>query len=109
MYEGELRLSSKDKVVGLDTVTFQSALGRVRLKADTDAPKDKLFAADRPQIVRATQKPLGWRLQGGALFLRSDVSNEYTATMDEVCEMFIRERRTSGKITNLSEDANIAY
>jgi len=109
MYEGELRLSSSDKVVGLDTTTFQSALGRVRLKADTDCPKDKLFAADRSELTRYEHKPLGWRLQGSSLFLRSDVANEYTATMDEICELAIGDRRTSGKITDLSHDANIAY
>ena len=109
MYEGELRLSSGDRVVGLDSVTFQSSLGRVRLKADTDCPKSKLFAVDRAQLTRYTQKPLGWRLQGGALFMRSDASNEYTATMDEICELAIHDRRSSGKIENLSSDANIAY
>jgi len=109
MYEGELRFSPSDKTTGQEVTGFQSALGRIRYKAETDCPRDKLFAADLTQIYKATQKPLGWRLQGGQMFLRSDSANVWTATMDEVCQLYIKDRRTSGKLTNLDEQANIAY
>jgi hypothetical protein len=109
MYEGELRFTPGDKQSGRESLSFQSALGGVNYELDTDCPKDKLFAADLSQLVKMTQKPLGWRLQGGQIFLRSDQSNVWTATMDEVAELYIKERRTSGKIEDLTHDATIAY
>jgi hypothetical protein len=56
-----------------------------------------------------TQKPLGWRLQGGQIFLRSDTANVWTATMDEVSELYIKDRHTSGKIEDLTSDAVIGF
>jgi hypothetical protein len=90
MYEGELRYSPNDKSNGREVTSFQSSLGRISYEIDTDMLNDKLFAADLSQIHRAEQKALGWRLQGGEIFLRSDQANVYTATMDEICELHQR-------------------
>lgn len=104
LYEGELRLTPSSKVAGLDIPSFQSSLGRIDIMTDCDALYHKIFFADFSQISRSVQRPLGWRKQGGNIFLRSDSTATWTATLMEISEMYIDERHSSGKIEDLSED-----
>lgn len=109
LYEGELRLSPSDKTGGFAVTSFQSALGRIDIIVDTDAPYNKIFAVDLSKVYRAVQKDLAWRRQGGSIFKRSDTSGVWTATAMEICELYIKERNTSGKIADLNQTTVNAY
>jgi hypothetical protein len=109
LYEGELRLTPASKTAGLAVAAFQSALGRVDIMSDSDAPYGKMFFVDFSKIYRAVQKQLGWRRQGGSIFKRSDVAGVWTATAIEICELFIKERHTSGRLDDLTNDIKTMY
>ena len=109
LYEGELRLSPDSKTGGLAAQSFQSGLGKVDIIIDPDALYHSMYFVDFDKIYRAVQKPLDWRRQGGEIFLRSDVTGVRTATAMEICEFYIKERHTSGKIEDLNESASTAY
>ena len=110
LYEGELRLTPDTKTAGLALAAFQTAMGRVELLQEPDALYNKIFVADFSKIKRGVQKPLHWRKgKGGGIFLRSDTSAVYTATALEICELYIKDRHTSGKIEDLNETRSTAY
>ena len=109
LYEGSLRLTPDSKVGGLSVASFQSSLGRIDIMVDTDCLYNKMFFCDFSKIHRAVQKQLGWRREGGSIFKRSDVSGVWTATAMEIAELYIKERHTSGKITDLTEAKVTAY
>jgi hypothetical protein len=109
LYEGELRLAPSDKTGGLSVAAFQSSLGRINIQVDLDCLHNKMFFVDLSKIHRAVQQELQWRKQGDSIFLRSDVSGIHTATAIEISELFIKERFTSGKIEDLSQDPASAY
>jgi hypothetical protein len=109
LYEGELRLDPSSKVAGLAVASFQSALGRVDMLLDTDAPYNKMYFVDFSQIYRAVQKKLGWRREGGSIFKRSDTAGVWTATAMEICELYIKERHTSARLDDLSESPGTMY
>ena len=109
LYEGELRLDPSSKVAGLAVASFQTALGKVDLLLDTDATYNKMFFVDFSQIYRAVQKRLGWRREGGSIFKRSDTAGVWTATALEICELYIKERHTSGRLDDLSETPKTMY
>jgi hypothetical protein len=103
LYEGELRLSPSDKVGGIEVAAFQSALGRISISDDADAPMGKMFFCDFSQIHRAVQKELDWRRdQGGSILMRSDAAGVRTATAMEISELYIKERGSSARIDDLS-------
>ena len=108
LYEGDLRLTPETSVGGLVVAAFQSALGRVDILVDSDALHNKMFFVDTSKIHRAVQRPLGWRKQGGQIFLRSDAALVQTATALEIYDFYIKERHTSGKIEDLSQDPSTA-
>ena len=109
LYEGELRLAPSDKTGGLSVAAFQSSLGRINIQVDLDCLHNKMFFVDLSKIYRGVQQELQWRKQGDSIFLRSDVSGIHTATAIEISELFIKERFTSGKIEDLSQDPASAY
>lgn len=107
LYEGNLLYSPSDKESGRSTMSFQSALGKVKYKPSTNCPPNKLFAADLSEIVYGVQKPLGWRTQKGEVLMRSDQAGVWTATLNEIGELYIEKRHTSAKIEDLTYDAPI--
>lgn len=109
LYEAALRISPESSVGGVSTPSFQSSLGKVTVEADCDAPYNKLFLVDFSQIYRGVQKKLGWRVEGGQIFKRSDTAGVWTATAIEIAEMYIKGRASSGKITDLNESIRSAY
>jgi hypothetical protein len=109
LYEGELRLSPSDTVGGIAIASFQSALGKINVIDDADAPYGKMFFVDFNQINRAVQRELAWRRDGGEIFKRSDTAAVYTATALEVSELFIEDRRSSGRIDDLSVTLSTVY
>jgi hypothetical protein len=109
LYESVLRVAPDSKTGGLASASFQSSAGKVTLEADSDAPYGKLFLVDFSQVYRGVQKKLGWRVQNGQIFLRSDLAPVWTATAIEICEMYIKGRASSGKIEDLSETKKTAY
>jgi hypothetical protein len=110
LYEGELRLTPTDKVMGLDVATFQSAFGSFSIMTDYAAPYGKMFFIDRSQITYARQQELSWRGQGGeGIFKRDDNNLSYSATALSIGELFIEDRRRCGKITDLKVNVKTAY
>jgi hypothetical protein len=109
LYEGELRLSPDSSTAGLAVSSFQSALGRVDIIVDTDAPYNQMFFVDFSKIYRGVQKQLGWRREGGSIFKRSDAAGIWTATAMEICELYIKERHTSARIDDLTESPQTMY
>jgi len=109
LYEGEMRLDPSSKVAGLAVSSFQTALGKIDIIVDVDALYNKMFFVDFSKIYRAVQKRLSWRRQGGSIFKRSDVAGVWTATALEICELYIKERFTSGKIEDLNESHTTPY
>ena len=109
LYEANYRLSPDTKVSGVATPSFQSSLGKITMMADADAPYNKIFLVDFSEIYRGVQKKLGWRVQNGQIFLRSDTSPVWTGTALEIAEMYIKGRNTSGKIEDLNETIKTAY
>jgi hypothetical protein len=109
LYESALRLAPSDKTSGTETPSFQSSVGRIDLQYDSDAPYGKIFLVDFSQIFRGVQKKLGWRVQNGQIFLRSDTAPVWTATALEICELYIKGRNSSGVIEDLTETRKTAY
>ena len=110
LYEGEMRVTPDTKTVGMAVASFQTALGRVDIMTDPDAPYNKMFFIDPSKIYRGTQKKLHWRKEeGGGIFKRSDTAGVYTATALEIADLYIKERTTSGKIEDLSETISTSY
>lgn len=109
LYEASVRLTSDSKVGGVATPSFQSSLGKITLEADSDAPYYQITLADLSQMYRGVQKKLGWRVQNGSIFLRSDVAPVWTATAIEIAEMYCKGRASSGKILDLNETIKSAY
>lgn len=109
LYESSLRLAPDSNTTGVATPSFQSSLGKVTMNADSDAPYNKIFLTDYSQIFRGVQKKLGWRVQNGQIFLRSDTSPVWTATALEISELYIKGRNSSGKIEDLNETIKTAY
>jgi hypothetical protein len=109
LYEGELRLTPDTTIAGVAVGAFQSALGRVDLVWNSDALYDTIFFCDFSQIGRAVQKPLSWRRDGGQILKRSDVAGYYTGTAIEIADLFIKERHSSAKLTDLSYSLSTGY
>lgn len=109
LYESALRLAPDSKTSGVSTASFQSSLGKITLSPDSDAPYNRIFLTDYSQIFRGVQKKLGWRVQNGQIFLRSDTSPVWTATALEIAELYIKGRNSSGKIEDLNETVKTAY
>lgn len=109
LYESELRVTPDSKVGGLAMPSFQSSMGKITMMADADAPYNKIFLADLGQVYRGVQKKLGWRLQNGQIFLRSDLAPVWTATAIEICEMYIKGRNSSARIDDLNETIKTSY
>lgn len=109
LYESSLRLAPDSKTSGVSTASFQSSLGKITMSPDSDAPYNKIFLTDYSQIYRGVQKKLGWRVQNGQIFLRSDTSPVWTATALEIAELYIKGRNSSGKIEDLNETVKTAY
>lgn len=103
LYEGELRLTPESKTGGLSVAAFQSSLGRIDILVDVDCLHKTMFFVDFDKIYRATQRPLSWRREGGQIFKRSDSAGVWTATALEIMDYYVKERHTSGKLTDLSQ------
>ena len=68
-----------------------------------------MFFVDFSQIYRALYRKLAWRRQGGQILLRSDSNATWTGTALEICDLYIRQRHSSGKIEDLEEDPSTMY
>jgi hypothetical protein len=109
LYEGELRLTPDTTIAGVAVGAFQSALGRVDLVWNSDALYDTIFFCDFSQMGRAVQKPLSWRRDGGQILKRSDTAGLYTGTAIEIADLFIKERHSSAKLTDLSYSLSTGF
>jgi hypothetical protein len=111
MYEGELRITPDTKTVGLAASSFQTSLGRVDVMVDSDALYKKMFFIDPTKIYRGVQKELHWRKDGPSspIFKASHTAGVFTATCEEICDLYITDRHTSGKIENLNESPVTMY
>jgi hypothetical protein len=110
MYEGELRIAPDTKVGGIAIPTFQSSFGKFSVLTAPMCQYGEMFFIDRTQISHPTQKELDWRPGGTAgIFNRSDSFAGYTATAIEISDLFIEDRRTSGKLQNLAVTVGTAY
>ncbi len=109
LYEGELRMTADSKTAGFAIASFQSALGKINIEVDTDAPYGQMFFCDFDQVYRATQRKLGWRKQGNSIFLRSDQSGVHTATAIEIMDYYIKARHTSGRLDDLAVNQSTMY
>ncbi len=109
LYEGELRMTADSKTAGFAIASFQSALGKINIEVDTDAPYGQMFICDYDQVYRATQRKLGWRKQGNSIFLRSDHSGVHTATAIEIMDYYIKARHTSGRLDDLAVNQSTMY
>jgi hypothetical protein len=110
LYESELRITPGTSTVGVDAPSFVSPFGEFTLVTDGDSPYGTMFFIDRKQITRAVQKELDWRKSdGGGILTKSSNSLVYTADCVEICEFFIDDRRSCGKIENLAVTIDTAY
>lgn len=112
LYEGNLRTAPDTKVAGMSVAAFQTTFGRFKVLTDSDSPYGIMFFVDPSQLYRWVQQPLGWRpngLTGGEIWTASQDANFYTATLDEICEFYIRERHTAAKIEDLDVTLTTAY
>src|SRR5690606_24379799 len=111
LYEQEIRITPDTKKVGPATPVFQSSFGSFRLETDVDAKRGEIAFVDFSQIYRGVQKKLHWRQapNGGGILRPSDTSAHFVATCIEMCQLYIRERITSGKLKDLNESVVIAY
>ena len=112
LYESEMRITPSDKTLGTDAPTFVSPHGQFTVQSVYDAPYGKIFFVDRKQISRTVQRELDWRPVvngGGGILGKSHNSLHYTADALEICEYFIEDRRSCGKIENLAQTIDSAY
>lgn len=110
LYESQLRIEPDTKTAGLSVARFASSLGNIDIIPDADAPYNKMFFADTSKIYRAVQKELDWRRNGdGSIFTKSSQNAVWRAEALEICEYFIKERNTSGKIEDLLETISTSY
>lgn len=110
LYEGDVRITPDTSTVGLVMPTFQTALGKVSIMTDPDAPYGTMFFLDRNEISRAVQAELDWRKSdGGGIFERSNSYLGYLANAVEISELFIDQRNRCGKIKDLKVTVKTAY
>jgi hypothetical protein len=105
MYEGELRFTANDEVMGSSASTIQTPLGQFELEPDVDCPPSVIFDADMSQIEYCVQMPLGFvnPVYGSTGMFQSSMTSAVLAgRMIEIAQYRIQERKTSGKITDLS-------
>jgi hypothetical protein len=105
-----VRITPMTSTIGSKAMSFTSAFGQFTLEPLWDAPYGKMFFVDRKQISRAVQRELGWRKSdGGGILTKSSNSLVYTADLLEILDFCIDDRRSCGKIENLSETIDTAY
>lgn len=109
LYEGEIRLSPESRVAGFVIASFHSAAGRIDVETDPLALYNKMFFVDWSQLYRGVQQRLSWRRQGDSIFTISQDFLNMTATALEICDYYIRERHTSGKLEDLNETRSTMY
>jgi hypothetical protein len=105
MYEGELRFTPNDDVVGSGAATIQTPLAQFELTPDVDCPPPTVFDADMSQIEYCVQMPLGFVnpvYGSNGMFQSSMTSAVLAGRMIEIAQYRIQERKTSGKITDLT-------
>lgn len=110
LYEGEYRTAPSDTVAGQAITSFQTALGKLNLRPETDCPYGKIFFVDQSDVYRTVLKDLYWRRNDkGAIFTVDQNSITYRASCLELCDLRIHSRISSGKITNLNETKVTPY
>lgn len=110
LYEGEVRITPDTSIVGLNMPTFQTALGKVRIMTDPDAPYGKMLFVDRNEISRSVNQELDWRKSdGGGIMEKSNSFLGYVANAVEISELVIDQRNRCGKIEDLKVDVKSAY
>jgi hypothetical protein len=108
LFEDAIRVTPDSGTSGMSAPRFQSSFGTFEVKPNNDAPFNQLIFADLSQIYRGVQKKLGWRVEkNGSIFKRSDLTAVHTATALEIAELYIRERISSGRLTNLNEPTKL--
>jgi hypothetical protein len=111
LFEHAVRVTPSTGKVGIPGgVTFDTAFGRITVKAYPEINYGNMLFIDRTALARPVQKELSWRPGGvSGVFQRSDAFAGYTATSLEICELMIFERNKCAKITNLSVSPQTAY
>lgn len=112
MYEGELRFTANDDVMGSAAATIQTPLGQFELEPDVDCPPPVVFDADMSQIEYCVQMPLGFVnpvYGSNGMFQSSMTSAVLAGRMIEIAQHRIQERKTSGKITDLTYSNDVNY
>jgi hypothetical protein len=111
LFEHAVRVTPSDTKVGIPGgVTFDTAFGRITVKAMPEIKYGNMLFVNRAAIARPVQRELEWRPGGiSGIFDRSDTFLGYTATCLEICDFMIFERNTCAKITNLVVAPQTAY
>jgi hypothetical protein len=110
IFDGDQRLTPRDKAVGIVCPSYQTAFGRIDLMPDYDATSNRMYFIDFTQIRRAEQRKMGW-LKGPieGIFHMSPSSATMYARLLEISELYIKDRRTSGRIEDLTETRKTVY
>lgn len=111
LFEHAVRITPTSSSVGVPGgVTFDTAFGRITVKAYPEIKYGNMLFVNRTALARPVQKELAWRKGGVAgVFNRADNFLGYTATALETCDLMIFERNKCAKITNLAVSPQTAY
>jgi hypothetical protein len=111
LFESELRIAPTTRIGGIKVPTFQSSFGEFSIMTDPHCPYGVMFFIDRTEISWLKQRELDWRPTGGpsGIFTTQQGYLGYVASCCAIEDLFIENRRTSGKITNLNVTVGSAY
>lgn len=118
MWESAIRITPDTKTNGLVNPAFQSALGKVSLEIDKDAPYHTLFLFDPAQITYAIQAPLapqpvalgeGGDAAGSGIFMLDGGNSRYMCMFLEQSELFYEQRNRMMRIDDLNETIGSAF
>jgi hypothetical protein len=110
LYQNVLRVSPDSKQVGLAPASIVTPFGEVSLQASRNNPYNKLICPDTSELYLAKQAELEWQpgtVKG--IWNRERGNLKYTADLLEIGDFFIKNRNSSFRIDDLSEDMKSAY
>lgn len=109
MEQDAVRYRPEDSTVGMSVKRVRTSNGVTEFEPDVDCPDSQMFRVDASQLYRYVQEELHFVRRGGQILFESTQSKNAVAHMREIAELAIHDRRSSGRIDDLSVDRVIGF